>query len=95
MSRHHAALSSRRWEAVRRIVFKRDGYRCVMCGKAGRLECDHINSMQREPGQDPYDPNGCQTLCRTCHLAKTADERRPALTPAQLEWRHLVRELSK
>ena len=21
----------------------RDGYRCVECGKADRLECDHIN----------------------------------------------------
>ena len=50
-----------------------------MCGRAGRLECDHINPLEREPGQDPYDPNGLQTLCRTCHLAKTADERRPVL----------------
>ena len=64
-------------------------------GRAGRLECDHVTSLERKPRQDPYDPNGLQTLCRACHLAKTADERRPALTPAQLEWQTLVRELSK
>ena len=63
-----------------------------MCGRAGRLECDHIEPMQREPGQDPYDPKGLQTLCRACHIAKTAHENRRPLTPAELAWRALVAE---
>ena len=25
----------------------------VMCGKGGKLECDHITPMQREPGHPP------------------------------------------
>ena len=28
MSRHHSRLIARRWQAVRRAVFERDGYRC-------------------------------------------------------------------
>ena len=60
LSRHHTHLNARRWQAVRRAVFERDGYRCTACGRAGRLECDHIEPLQREPGQNPYDPDGCQ-----------------------------------
>ena len=93
MSRHHAHLNARRWAAVRRAVFERDGFRCVRCGRAGRLECDHITPLQREPGQDPFDVNGLQTVCRSCHTAKTARENRRPLTLAELAWRELVAEL--
>ena len=62
MSRHHTRLRAWRWARVRRVVFERDGWRCVECGQAGRLECDHVTPLEREPGQDPYDPNGLQTL---------------------------------
>ena len=94
MSRHHTHLHARRWAAVRRAVLKRDGFGCVECGRAGKLEVDHIVPMQREPGQDVYDVNGLQTLCRSCHLAKTARENRRLLTPAELAWRELVAELA-
>ena len=93
MSRHHLHLGAHRWAAVRRAVFRRDGYRCVECGKASGLECDHIVPMQREPGQDPYDPAGCQALCRRCHVAKTAAENRREPTPAEAAWRELVEEI--
>ena len=94
MSRNHTArLHWRRWQAVRRAVFKRDAYRCTSCGKAGRLECDHVQPLEREPGQDPYDVNGLQTLCRSCHIAKTAAENRRELTPAEAAWRRLVAEM--
>ena len=94
MSRHHTRLNARRWDAVRRAVFERDGWRCVMCARPGRLECDHITPLEREPGQDPYDMNGLQSLCRSCHLEKTAGENRRELTPDELAWRELVAELS-
>ena len=94
MSHHHARLHARRWDAVRRAVFKRDNFRCVECGRAGKLEVDHVTPMQREPGQDVYDPNGLQSLCRACHIEKTRRENRRPLTPAELAWRELVAELS-
>ncbi len=40
MSLHHLPINNRRWAALRRQVFKRDGFRCRECGRPGRLECD-------------------------------------------------------
>ena len=98
MSRHHARLDRARWERTRRAVFARDGWRCVRCGKAGRLECDHVVPLECDPAQDPYDPAGCQTLCRSDHIAKTraerlATRRRRPVAPAVAAWRGLVAEL--
>ena len=93
MSRHHTHLNARRWDAVRRAVFKRDNFRCVECGRAGKLEVDHVTPMQREPGQDVYDPNGLQSLCRACHIEKTRRENRRPLTPAEAAWRGLINEM--
>ena len=94
MSKHHCAPHRNLWQHVRRAVFERDGYRCAMCGRAGRLECDHVTPLQREPGQDPYDINGLQTLCRACHIEKTRIENRRELTPDELAWRELVNEMA-
>ena len=93
MSRHHARLDARRWAATRRQVFDRDEFRCVQCGKAGRLECDHITPLDKEPGQDPYAVAGCQTLCRSCHVAKTAAENKRPMTPEEAEWQRFISEL--
>ena len=62
MSHLHVPLNARRWTAVRRAAFERDGWRCVECGKAGRLEADHIVPLKR--GGDPWDPANLQSLCR-------------------------------
>ena len=91
MSRNHLRLHARRWAMVRRRVFHRDGYRCRQCGKAGRLECDHIVPLHVEPGQDPYDVDGLQSLCRSCHIEKTATEN---MMPERREWRDFVKELT-
>ena len=94
MSQHHTYLNARRWQAVRRAVFERDNFRCCECGKAGRLEVDHVTPLQREPGQNLYDINGLQALCRACHIEKTQIENRRELTPDELAWRALVAELA-
>ena len=87
MSRNHARIHRSKWETIRRAVFKRDGFRCVMCGRAGRLECDHITPLERNPDQNPYDMDGCQALCRDCHISKTRSENRKPLTAEQQAWR--------
>ena len=95
MSAHHRPLfKTRRWLAVRRAVFERDGWRCVACGRPGALECDHVTPLQREPGQDPWDWNGLQTLCRGCHIKKTRRENARVLGPRAVAWRALVAALS-
>ena len=74
-------------------MFARDGYRCRKCGRAGRLECDHIVPLHVDPGQNPYDPDCCQTLCRACHIAKTAGENRRELSPEEQAWQDFLSEL--
>ena len=96
MSAWHLRRDRRRWEATRQAVFRRDGWRCVCCGRAGRLECDHVVPLTDDPTQDAYDPANCQTLARACHLAKTrresASRRRRPVAPAVAAWGRLVAE---
>ena len=89
-SRHYAKLDRRRWQLLRLRVFQRDAWRCVRCGKAGRLECDHVRPLRR--GGDPNDFANLQSLCRDCHIRKTAAENTKP-DPARAAWRKLVREL--
>ena len=55
------------------------------------MEVDHVVPLDRSG--DPWDPANLQTLCRSCHIAKTAGENRRPLTPAETEWRALVRSM--
>ncbi|MCY4394796.1 MAG: HNH endonuclease [Rhodospirillaceae bacterium] len=89
MSRRHHALSGPIWAATRRAVFRRDGWRCTSCGRAGRLEAHHEPPLVE--GADPYDLAGIVTLCRTCHIER---HRGDAETPGRAEWRKLVEELA-
>ena len=86
MSRHHAALSGRRWAWVRRKVLKRDGWRCRACGKYGN-ECDHIKPLQ--DGGAKYDESNLQCLCKRCHIAKTRAENRGPVDPERAAWQAL------
>ena len=70
-------------------MFTRDGYRCTLCGKAGRLHAHHVRPLHLHPDQDPYDPAGSVTYCRSCHI----DHHRRPVSPEALAWRALVAEL--
>ena len=83
--------ASRRWAVVRRAALDRDGWRCRLCGKAGRLEVDHIQPLFK--GGEMYALDNCQTLCRGCHIAKTVAERYGVPTPGATAWGALVMEL--
>lgn len=87
MSRFHAKLNRRKWEAARLVVLDRDGWRCRSCGKAGKLCVDHIEPLER--GGDPFDPMNLQALCGECHRLKSRGEQeRP--DPARDRWRAVV-----
>ena len=71
----------RRWQAARRFVLKRDGFRCRDCGLAGVLEVHHVRPLAK--GGDPYDADGLRTLCRGCHIVT---HRPRSQTPAVIGW---------
>jgi len=77
------------WPAVRAKVLKRDGHRCRQCGKAGRLEVDHVRPLKE--GGARFDMANLQTLCRGCHIQKTRTERGGARNP----WAKMLEELLK
>ena len=88
MSKAHVKLNSRRWARLRRAVFRRDGGRCVNCSRVSRMECDHIIPLDR--GGDPWSMDNLQTLCRDCHISKTADENRKPESQERRRWRAVV-----
>ena len=80
---------TKRWQIVRRAVFERDGWRCRKCGKMGALECDHIEPILS--GGDWFDFDNLQTLCRGCHIRKSAGECRDrVISPARAKLRGLA-----
>ena len=92
MSRNHRALDRRRWSAVRLAVFTRDNYRCVRCGRAGRLECHHRKPL--EAGGAAWDPANLETLCRRCHFAATEAARVSKLPAEVRAWRQYINRVS-
>jgi len=59
-------------EEIRRIVFSRDGHKCLCCGKSNNLQIDHIISFKlQEPDDD--NPDLYQTLCGVCNREKSSN----------------------
>ena len=97
MKDYRKLYTTARWRRTRRFVKDRDGWRCRQCGKAGRLEVDHILPVHL--GGAFWDVGNLQTLCRSpCHFAKTAREnsrRKYKLLPVhRRDWRDMVSELT-
>ncbi|MCY4510477.1 MAG: HNH endonuclease signature motif containing protein [Acidobacteria bacterium] len=79
----------RRWERLRLVILAHAGYRCRTCGRAGRLEVDHVAPMHA--GGAEWEPSNLQTLCRGCHIAKSRQERpTPKVHPEVAAWRRLL-----
>ena len=95
MSRNHRqarVVPHRVWQAIRMRVFTRDKWRCRECGRAGRLECDHVVPIHR--GGHPTDLSNLQSLCRGCHIAKTRMENAEAVNPERAAWLRKVEEIA-
>jgi len=71
-------------KTMRHLVFKRDGYRCVMCGAGGCLQVDHILSWSTNP-ELRFDLSNCRTLCNKCHYFMTFGREMP---PNIKAWGH-------
>ena len=90
MKRHGAAVyRSSRWASLRFLAKRRDGFKCVLCGAAGRLEIDHIKPIRAHP-ELAFDLGNLQCLCPSCHARKTRSEGHAPPDPQRLAWRDLV-----
>ncbi|MGW1673279.1 HNH endonuclease [Streptomyces sp. NPDC002324] len=58
---------------IRPRALARDGFACVHCGEREALEVDHIVPIAQG---GTWTLDNAQTLCRTCHREKTAQDRR-------------------
>ncbi|AKG94512.1 hypothetical protein Shpa_1 [Paracoccus phage Shpa] len=71
-SRHARGYGSR-WDKLRLVILKRDGYLCQACKLEGRTtparEVDHI-TPKAKGGTDEH--SNLQALCSPCHKIKTA-----------------------
>ena len=82
MSLRHKRLSKKMWALTRFLAFQRDGFRCVRCGLAGKLEGHHKVALNQ--GGLAYDPANVETLCRNHHLELS-------IFPPRREWaRHIA-----
>ena len=66
-------------------MFRAAGWKCVRCGRPGRLELHHVKPV--ESGGAVYEPSNVEVLCRTCHILHHRNDR---ADPARAEWRSLV-----
>jgi 5-methylcytosine-specific restriction protein A len=71
-----ARYSTARWQAARAAQLARCPC-CVVCTSQGRTTpatvCDHIQPVRLNG--DFWDTQNYQSLCRSCHQAKSASER--------------------
>lgn len=72
---HQSIVNTRRWRKVASFVRERDGG-CVSCGSTSNLSVHHTVPARLAP--NPYDPEICVTLCRSCHGREEAILRRRA-----------------
>ena len=90
MSRWHHR-NAQRWRAARLRALERDNWRCQLCSKQlGLAEVDHIKPVSQ--GGAEFDPANLQTLCRRCHIAKSAAERPgPPPDPERERWQQYLK----
>jgi hypothetical protein len=58
-------LDQARWDALRRRVYERDGYKCQNCSAGGEVHAHHIVPL-RANGTNSM--TNLITLCRACHM---------------------------
>lgn len=63
---------SKRWLLLRGRVLLRDNHTCRNCGAFNARQVDHIKPI--EDGGDRWAEDNLQTLCDSCHSAKTNAE---------------------
>ena len=91
MSRWHKFTTSKRYAALRRFVFDRDGWRCQKCGRPGALELHHVRPVAS--GGGVWSETNCISVCRGCHIHMTARCNKRNKSPTEIRWQALVDSL--
>ncbi len=75
------------WEAIRRVVLERDGWRCVRCGvrvhdggphDATSANVDHVRSGKLASNA----LSNLRSLCRRCHVLRACNRHRGMIASA-------------
>lgn len=73
------SYGSEAWKRMRTRVLRRDGYRCQICKRYGRMtpaiEVHHIKHADEYP-ELAMDPANMISLCRACHNAQHPEKGR-------------------
>jgi 5-methylcytosine-specific restriction endonuclease McrA len=57
-------LYTENWDVIRKRVYQRDGWRCVMCGKKGKLHAHHIVPVAISKDNSM---SNLVSVCEVCH----------------------------
>ena len=72
--RHSEAVTNTlRWQRLRFLALRRDGFACVECDARHKLQVDHIKPVRTHP-ELSWELSNLQTLCERCHSRKTRIE---------------------
>lgn len=70
----HEFYDTPRWLDLRYSVLRRDGGRCVVCGRGAKdgviIQVDHIKPRSIYPALQ-WDQNNLQVMCRDCNQGKS------------------------
>lgn len=72
-SARNRMLDPAKWQRVAAAYLSREPA-CVACGSTYRVQVDHITELA--DGGEMYDEENLQTLCETCHIQKSRQERK-------------------
>ena len=88
---NRADLQTARWRRLRRRILARDSWVCQSCGKLlGMAQVDHIKPVFK--GGKVHDESNLQSLCVSCHAAKTRVDSGQLPDPEREAWaRYLAR----
>lgn len=63
-AKQRVKLYSENWDAIRKRCYARDGYRCVLCGKKGKLHAHHIVPVKISKDNSL---SNLVSVCDKCH----------------------------
>lgn len=87
-------LPKKEWDRVRKLVYKRQNYRCAICNSHERLHCHEHWSYSYEQGIQKL--NQLVGLCELCHMNQHLGFCQVDLIPkGKLSWEELANHWAK